>query len=144
MRSLKFLLFNVFLLFIIYGFSQDQGEKSFKLDDIKLNSGKFSFNEETLDYGTILQNSDGHREFKFTNIGNKPIIIYSVKGSCGCTVATKPEYPIMPGKSEIIKVKYATNRLGKFKKSITITSNNAISKKVVYIKGNVVKSKTEL
>jgi len=107
------------------------------------NAGVFEFENETIDYGIIEQNSDGKRSFKFKNTGNSPIIISKVKGSCGCTVATKPSQPIMPGESAEIGVAYATNRVGKFSKSITITSNASESRKVIKIKGNVLPSKQE-
>ena len=104
----------------------------------KTDKGVFQFENETVNYGVIAINSDGHRSFTFTNVGNEPIIITKVKGSCGCTVATKPNEPILPGETAEIGVKYATNRLGGFSKTITITSNASEISKVVRIKGNVV------
>lgn len=103
----------------------------------------FEFEEETIDYGDIAYNSDGNRIFKFTNIGKTPLIISQVKGSCGCTVPTKPEEPIMPGKTGEIKVKYATNRVGPFSKTVTITSNASEQTKVLKIKGRVLKDNSE-
>lgn len=97
----------------------------------------FKFETEELDYGTIKRNADGVRFFKFKNIGNAPLIIEDVKGSCGCTIPTKPSEPIMPGKSGEIKVKYATDRVGKFIKTVTIVSNATDMPKVVKIKGEV-------
>lgn len=104
----------------------------------------FEFENEVIDYGEIAQNADGNRVFKFKNIGKAPIIITQVKGSCGCTVPTKPEKPIMPGETGEIKVKYATNRIGPFAKTVTITSNAFENKKVLRIKGRVLESKNDL
>ena len=103
----------------------------------------FEFEEDVIDYGDIAYNSDGNRVFKFTNIGKTPLIISQVKGSCGCTVPTKPEEPIMPGEVGEIKVKYATNRVGPFSKTVTITSNASEQKKVLRIKGRVLKDEVE-
>ena len=94
-----------------------------------------------MDYGEIAHNSDGNRVFKFKNIGKAPLIITQVKGSCGCTVPTKPEEPIMPGETGEIKVKYATNRIGPFSKTVTITSNAFESTKVLKVKGRVLEDK---
>lgn len=102
-------------------------------------AGAFDFETETIDYGTIQQNTDGNRVFTFKNTGNSPIIISNVKGSCGCTVPTKPKTAILPGETGEIGVKYATNRVGRFSKTITITSNANKSKKVLRIKGIVLK-----
>jgi hypothetical protein len=96
------------------------------------------FENETIDYGTIPHNADGKREFVFVNNGNKPLVISNTQGSCGCTVPTKPEKPIQPGEKGVIGVKYATDRVGQFTKTVTVTSN-AIGQesKVLTIKGTV-------
>jgi hypothetical protein len=102
----------------------------------------FEFENEVIDYGEIAANSDGNRVFKFKNVGKSPLIISQVKGSCGCTVPTKPEKPIMPGETGEIKVKYATNRIGPFSKTVTITSNAYEDTKVLRIKGRVLEEGT--
>ena len=48
-----------------------------------------------------------------------------------------PRNPIMPGDSSIIKVKYATTRVGRFTKPITITSNAKTPNKRLTIKRTV-------
>ena len=103
----------------------------------------FKFEEDVIDYGDIAENSDGNRVFKFKNVGKTPLIISQVKGSCGCTVPTKPEEPIMPGEMGEIKVKYATNRIGAFSKTVTITSNASEQTKVLRVKGRVLKGESE-
>lgn len=97
----------------------------------------FKFEKEVIDYGEIEKDADGKRIFKFTNTGKSPLIISSVKGSCGCTVPSHSAKPIMPGEEGEIEVKYATNRLGAFSKTVTITSNASESIKVLTIKGRV-------
>ena len=96
------------------------------------------FESETIDYGTIAHNADGKREFVFTNNGNQPLIISNTQGSCGCTVPTSPKEPIAPGAKGVIGVKYATDRIGAFTKTVTVTSNAAgMPTKVVTIKGTI-------
>lgn len=95
------------------------------------------FENETIDYGTIEQNANGQREFSFTNNGNKPLIIMSANGSCGCTVPDAPKEPIAPGAKAVIKVKYDTNRVGPFTKTVTVTSNASATPKTLTIKGDV-------
>ena len=100
------------------------------------------FESKVVEYGTIEHNADGNREFKFTNNGDQPLVIKSAKGSCGCTV---PSYKKedgtsewAPGESGTIKVKYATNRIGKFTKTITLSTNTLDKKPVILtIKGEV-------
>jgi hypothetical protein len=103
------------------------------------NAPKIAFETDVIDYGTINQNADGKREFKFTNTGKEPLIITNCKGSCGCTVPSWPKEPIAPGESGVIEVKYATNRVGPINKSVTVNSNAATPVKVLRIKGMVKK-----
>ena len=84
---------------------------------------EFSAKENTIDYGRVTKGSDsGIRVFEFTNTGNAPLIITNVLSTCGCTVPTKPEAPIMPGKKGKIEVKY-NMATGPIRKTITVESN---------------------
>ena len=87
---------------------------------------QMKFTNTTVDYGTIAQNSDPFRTVAFTNTGTEPLIIKSAKGSCGCTVPTFPEHPIMPGESAEMKITYDTNRVGPFNKTVTIQTNAGV------------------
>jgi hypothetical protein len=84
---------------------------------------QIEFDSTTIDYGTIENGSDGERVFSFTNTGNADLIITNVKSSCGCTIPKKPEDPIAPGESSEIVVRYDTNRVGPFRKTITVSTN---------------------
>ncbi|MBP6181155.1 DUF1573 domain-containing protein [Flavobacterium sp.] len=109
-----------------------------KVSAPKVDGAGMVFVTEVIDYGTIAHNADGKREFVFTNNGNKPLIITNAQGSCGCTVPTTPKEPIAPGAKGIIGVKYATDRIGAFTKTVTVTSNAAGQPtKVLTIKGTV-------
>tara|TARA_R110002072_G_scaffold15884_13_gene63120 strand:- start:3750 stop:4199 length:450 start_codon:yes stop_codon:yes gene_type:complete len=101
------------------------------------NAPKIKFQETVLDYGTIDKGSNGVRTFEFTNEGNEPLIVTKTKGSCGCTVPTKPTEPIAPGDKGVIKVKYDTNRVGPFTKTVTVSSNADTPTVVLKIKGVV-------
>jgi len=96
-----------------------------------------------IDYGTIEQNSEPYRFFKFTNSGDEPLQITNAKGSCGCTVPEWPKEPIFPGESSEIKVRYDTKRIGKFVKRVTLTTNDAKGSHVLTIKGDVLKPAAE-
>jgi hypothetical protein len=104
----------------------------------KVEGAGMVFDTETIDYGTIAHNADGNRKFEFTNNGNKPLIITNTQGSCGCTVPTTPKEPILPGAKGVIGVKYATDRIGAFTKTVTVTSNaEGMPTKTLTIKGTV-------
>jgi len=106
------------------------------------NAPVITFQQDTIDYGTIPRNADGYRSFQFTNTGKEPLMISETHGSCGCTVPTAPTEPIQPGQSAEIKVHYATDRVGGFIKTVTVTSNASVPSKTLVIKGNVLSDAT--
>jgi outer membrane lipoprotein-sorting protein len=109
----------------------------------KINGAGLIFDSEVIDFGTIAHNADGNRKFEFTNNGTKPLIITNTQGSCGCTVPTAPKEPIAPGARGAIGVKYATDRVGPFTKTVTVTSNaEGQPTKLLTIKGTVLPDPT--
>ncbi|WP_318640803.1 DUF1573 domain-containing protein [Flavobacterium ardleyense] len=84
---------------------------------------EFKDSDNTIDYGKVSKDSDsGLRSFEFKNTGDAPLIITNVQSTCGCTVPSKPEAPIMPGKTGKIDVKY-NMAPGPIRKTITVESN---------------------
>ena len=116
-----------------------------KAQDTKAEIGpKIKFEKVVHDYGDVPFNGNGKCEFRFTNTGNEPLLIQKPKSSCGCTIPSWPQEPILPGESDIIKVTYRTNRPGIFNKTVTVTSNAVNNPTVVLrIKGRVLDQPTE-
>lgn len=98
--------------------------------------GKIEFETLEINYGDITKGANGVREFKFRNTGTAPFTVTDAKGSCGCTVPTKPDGPIMPGETNVIKVKYDTQRVGPFTKQVTLTTDSNETIRLT-IRGNV-------
>ena len=102
-------------------------------------SGKeIYFEEELHNYGDIPQKSDGSYKFIFKNISDTPIIINRVRSSCGCTIPEWPREPVEPGDKGEILVKYNTELLGSFQKSIYVYCTAANSPVKLQIKGKVI------
>ena len=109
----------------------------------KVEGAGIVFETETIDYGTLEHNAEGTRKFVFTNNGNKPLIITNTQGSCGCTAPTTPKEPIAPGAKGEIGVHYATDRVGAFTKTVTVSSNaEGQPSKVLTIKGTILPDPT--
>jgi len=105
---------------------------------------EIEFEKVVHDYGNIPYNGNGECEFRFTNTGTEPLLIQKPKSSCGCTIPSWPNEPILPGESEVIKVTYKTNRVGNINKTVTVTSNAVKNSTVVLrIKGTVMEQPTE-
>ena len=97
-----------------------------------------TFDQTTIEYGTIAENSDGYRVFKFKNTGDKPLILSNVKPSCGCTSPKWSKEEILPGKTGEITVGYDTRIKGNFRRSIEVYSNDRKNKRTtIFITGNV-------
>lgn len=115
-----------------------------KPEDQSVDGPKIAFTEQEHNYGTLQKGGDGNCEFVFTNDGNEPLILSNVKASCGCTVPTWTKEPIMPGKTGTIKVRYNTNNIGAFTKTITVTSNAVNTPRLTLkIRGKVEQGQTE-
>ncbi len=102
-----------------------EAEEKAKIEAEINNRTSISFEKTIYDFGIVKAETDNSYEFKFTNTGQKPLIINNVKASCGCTTPYKPEKPILPGKSDYIKVNFhpKASQSGEITKTITVESN---------------------
>ena len=103
----------------------------------KVSSPVMTFDKTEIDYGTIAQGSDPLRKFKFKNTGSAPLMIKSAQGSCGCTVPSYKKEPINGGETSEIEVRYDTQRVGPFTKTVSIQTNEGDQPRVLIIKGTV-------
>lgn len=102
-----------------------------------------SFEKKEHDFGYINETAGPVKcEFKFTNTGNKPLLIIDAVPSCGCTRPEYPKRPIAPGDTGIIKVEYQPlGRIGAFKKDIRVNTNGKEKKVILYIIGVTIPGK---
>jgi len=95
----------------------------------------------TVDFGKIEQGKPVSAEFEFKNPTMVPLIINSVRPTCGCTIADYPKEPILPGKSGKIAVTYNAASGGAFTKAIVVTTNATEGNTSLIIKGEVIAKK---
>ena len=101
------------------------------------NAPEITFEETAHDFATLQKGDECSHEFKFKNTGKEPLILSNCQASCGCTTPSCPKEPIAPGASGIVKVKYDSNRVGVFTKTVTVTSNAKNSPVTLSIKGTI-------
>jgi hypothetical protein len=104
---------------------------------------EFKFEEETHDFGKVPQGKPVSFVFKFTNVGEEPLIITAVESTCGCTVPSvepKQGTPIKKGETGSITLTYNAAVAAPFNKFVKITYNSKTPLKMLYIKGEVVAS----
>ena len=78
----------------------------------------------TYTFDTATEGEKIEHNFSFKNTGNKPLVIIKATASCGCTIADKPEQPVLPGDTGLIKVVFnSTGKRGHNHKTITVESN---------------------
>ena len=105
----KFALICMFAA-LVFGVSAQDVEKK----EVPANGAKIRFEKMEHQYGTIQKGGNGDCQFTFWNDGNEPLILQTVKASCGCTTPKYTQKPVMPGESGVIDVHYNTNNVGGF------------------------------
>lgn len=89
------------------------------------------------DFGTLKKGDPCIYDFVFKNDGKSDLVITNVRSSCGCTTPTYTQEPVKKNDKGTISVKYDSNRVGSFSKTITITSNAKNSPVIISIKGKI-------
>jgi len=122
MKKIFFVLAIVMIASV--AFSQENGAKKEKKDKEQTENvekrSSIVFDKLVHDFGTMEKGGDASCVFTFKNVTKKPVTLTNVKTSCGCTAADWPKEPIAKKKKGSIKVKYDSNRMGKFTKTIKV------------------------
>ncbi|MEL6141886.1 MAG: DUF1573 domain-containing protein [Bacteroidota bacterium] len=96
------------------------------------------FAESNFDFGTITEGDVVTHTFSFTNTGEEPLIISDAKGSCGCTVPSKPTAPIAPGEAGEITVQFnSKGKKGPRNQKVTVTANTNPAQTFISMTGTV-------
>ena len=98
------------------------------------------------DFGDILV-TDGPvtATFTATNVGDKPLVIYDVVSSCGCTVVEWTRQPLKPGEKGTIKATYKNDEGGyPFDKNITVYFSEPKQPVILRLRGESHKKKLSL
>ena len=147
-KSFLTTLSSIFILGLILSSCNSDPSKKVKEENLKavqdktlqkLESPKITFDFDTYNYGEVVDGDVVEVDFNFTNTGKSDLIIFDASASCGCTV---PEYPknknIKPGEGGNIKVMFDTSdKPGKQAKSVTLSTNTDLGKKIIRINGFV-------
>jgi hypothetical protein len=133
----KKLFSSLFIIMVVIGFAT-----SINAQDAAKPVSSITWTATTIDFGKIEQGKPVTAEFEFTNPSMVPLIINTVRSSCGCTVADYPKEPIQPGKSGKIVATFNAASSGAFSKTVTVTSNATEGSISLVIKGEVIAKET--
>jgi hypothetical protein len=82
------------------------------------------FTEDEHNFGKIQEGATVSYTFWYENRGNQDLLIYDVRTSCGCTVASYDKKPIKKGQKGKIELRFdTTGKQGRVVKTATIHSN---------------------
>jgi hypothetical protein len=127
-------LFPVFIAVILTACNTVQKKQA----EIKIKGQPaIEFEAMSHDFDTMAFKEDASFQFRFTNVGDQPLIINKVTTSCGCTVSKYSKKPHPSGSSGTIEVEYDTQRIGRFSKSVSVYTNAQENPIVLRIKGYV-------
>lgn len=93
--------------------------------------------ETDFDFGVLEQGSTSSVTFSFRNILGEPIVLQTVRTSCGCTAADWPQAPIEPDSTGTVLIEFDADRLGSFRKKITVFFDKQRKAEVLHISGEV-------
>ncbi|MFA6402810.1 MAG: DUF1573 domain-containing protein [Salinivirgaceae bacterium] len=99
------------------------GQDTLVLNQVSENNLPVTINTLRKDFGVIKQKSKAVYTFEITNQDEKPMVIWHVTTSCGCTSPTWTDKPVKKGEVGMVKVKYDTSQTGKFEKSVFVYTN---------------------
>ena len=137
----------VLLLAFVFGFttlSQAQNDGN-KLTLSTEATPKMVLEKKSHDFGTIEEGVQATVTFTFKNTGNAPLVLNSVKASCGCTTPKWTKEPVAPGAEGTITAIYnSKGRPGNFTKTITIQHNGEGGTEFLTIRGVVNKAAPEV
>jgi hypothetical protein len=95
------------------------------------------------DFGTIYEGDKAEFKFKLKNNNDKPLVIWHVTSSCGCTSPYWTDKPVKKNKTATVKVIYNTLNIGYFNKNLFVYTRFADKPIKLTISGTVLKRKNE-
>ncbi|MEO0776261.1 MAG: DUF1573 domain-containing protein [Bacteroidota bacterium] len=103
-----------------------------------VNVARMDFDEANYDFGSAREGDVVKHIFRFTNVGQAPLVINNAKSTCGCTVPEWPKAPIPAGETGEIEVNFNTKgKKGYQDKPITISANTNPPQTVIHLKGSI-------
>ena len=139
MMKKKWWISLIFMAIISVAFAQGKEKKEAEKPFVpKVTTGaEIEFDKVVFDYGTLEASEVKTGLFTYTNVGNKPLVLFDVIVSCDCTEVEWQKEPLMPGKSATIKAIYTAKTPGVIAKQITVQSNAQTDRIKLQLKGNV-------
>lgn len=89
------------------------------------------------DFGEIEKEQPVSVVFEFKNVAEVPILLQTVRTTCGCTAASWTESEILPGAIGQVRVEYDAYQSGDFSKKIKVFFDKQRKPEILKISGTV-------
>jgi hypothetical protein len=123
-------LLSVAILFTACGNKKKNGNNQdlsvlAKIEADTANYTQIQWVDSVYNFGTIEEGAQIQVQFKFKNVGAKPLFLTSVKAGCGCTTPDYTKEAVAPGKEGWVNAIFNSQNqhLGEIQKFISVKSN---------------------
>ena len=104
-----------------------------KISKVDGNGPQIVFDKTKIIIDTLNAEEVGKCTFRYTNIGDQPLILSNVITTCGCVQSNYSDKPLMPGLTDSISFELRIKELGQFTKAVVVKSN-AINESAVTLR----------
>jgi len=126
------------LMTLVTGLSTLNAQKAINVNSpIETTKAVLKWDKTNFDFGDIAKDIPVEASFTVTNNSDQPLLLETVKPSCGCTVASYEQEPIAPGESTVIKATYNAKKTGNFQKTVKVSTNLNSQPILLKLKGKV-------
>ncbi len=93
--------------------------------------------EQDHDFGEVPAGKTVRFMFRYKNVSAEPLLLQTVRVSCGCTAAEWTEEPVAPGENGQVLIEFESSLHGEFRKKIRVFFNKQRKPEILWIEGEV-------
>lgn len=93
--------------------------------------------EQDHDFGQVRAGSTARFVFRYQNIAPEPLLLQTVRTTCGCTAAEWTQEPVAPGETGEVVIEFESSQSGDFRKKIRVFFDRQRKAETLWIKGEV-------
>lgn len=88
-------------------------------------------------FGLLRMDKAASYTFVFRNTGEDPLLLQTVRTTCGCTAAAWTETPVPPGQTGSVRIDFEGYQRGHFRKKIRVFFDRQRNPEILWIEGEV-------
>lgn len=93
--------------------------------------------EQDHDFGAVRPGKTARFVFRYKNITTGPLLLQTVRTTCGCTAAEWTEAPVAPGETGEVVIEFESSQSGDFRKKIRVFFDRQRKPEILWIEGEV-------